>query len=368
MEPQLNFTGAEPALERARSLIEVHRFADAVPLLRQALVADPQSLDAHCMLAISLHVTGQSREGLKIAGDAVLLDPEAEWAHRVRALILTGLGRHKEALAAATQCAALSPDDPRSLECLARAQHACRQKKEAAATAAQLVALAPEWDSTHELLGDIALDNKRWKEAEHYYRNALRLDPSSYSAQNNLGVALQRLNRNKEATECFHQASKLNPVEKTSRDNLYSAVKGYAGVSFVTFWVLLQVIRVFAASIRGLPESQQTLATIGFVIVVGGAVGTAYWFWRKRMNELHPTVTAFYRDEQRRTNVGAASRISALVILILAVLACTSWTAVLFTEGPVHAGLTSWPLALYLLLIGGTVYGARYTWNLLRSK
>jgi tetratricopeptide (TPR) repeat protein len=351
-------SGEDLALVRARGLIEANRYADAIPLLRQAMQAQPESQEPRCLLAFSLHMVGQSRVGLQTARDAVLLDPEEEWPHRVQSVILAGMGRRKEALLAARQAASLEADHPHVLECLARAQQGMKQRSAARETAARLLHLAPDWESTHELLGDLALAASRWREAEFHYRRTLQLDPQSHSAMNNLGVALQRLNRKKEAIDCFHQAARISPTEQVSKINLYNSVRGYAGYGFLGVWLLIQTTRILMAHTAQLPADLRPYAQAGVILAAAAGAGGAWWWWRRRMRELHPTVTAFYRDEQQRNTRAALYRISVTVAITMGTLTTVTWSAIWATEGAVRAGLTSWPLAIFLLVAAGTLAGA----------
>jgi len=353
------------ALARAQALIEVNRYADSLPFLRQALQESPDSLTAMCLLGVALHFTGRSREGLKAAQDAVPLDPDNEWPFRVQASILSGMGRRKQALEAALCAASRSPYDPHVLECLARAQMGCKQWKAAKETAATLLAIAPDWDSTHNLLGDISLATRRSRDAVAHYQETLRLNAQSYAAMNNLGVALQRLNRHKEAIECFHQAARLDPSAKLSRDNLYTAVRGYAGFGFLGLWFLVQAVRIVVAGIEGLPESMRPAAAIagGLLLLLG--LCSAFWIWRRRVNELHPTVMTFFREEQRRTSRSSLNRIATAVLLVLGAGTTVYWSAFAVRVGARESGLTSWPLALYVLISGGTIAAIGY---LLRNR
>src|SRR4051812_328110 len=86
----------EELLERVTVLHEVGRYADAAPLVRQALHLGPDSYDAHCLTALNLLALGDPSEALRNAETAVALQPEEDWGHRIRSLILQGMERNQE--------------------------------------------------------------------------------------------------------------------------------------------------------------------------------------------------------------------------------------------------------------------------------
>ena len=79
--------------ERGRVLNDAGRYADAVPLLRKAIVAMPQASAPHRFLAWSLMHLNQLPEALKEAETAISLEPEYAYGHRIRALVLLDLKR-----------------------------------------------------------------------------------------------------------------------------------------------------------------------------------------------------------------------------------------------------------------------------------
>lgn len=337
---------------QAQALIDVGRSAEAVPLLQRAIEADPQSIRARCLMALSLPKLRQLPQALRAAEGAISLDPTSEWAHRLRSILLRETGKHRAALAAAREAARLAPELPFALANLVHAQLANRRRKEARATAERLVGLAPAQAGSHEALGDVALRERRWKAATTHYRKALELNPQSGHAMNNLGVALQRLGKQREAIEQFHNAARLDPKAETPRKNLYQGVGAYGGVPLLVIWL---AIRFFAEAGRRFAEFKN-LAAFWAVVLLCVLIVLAVWYWNgRRVAGLHPTVVTFHREERRRAWSRWARRGPAWAALILGTLVTC--------QGVIHGAELGWEtvglrgigLALFLATAAGTV-------------
>lgn len=288
------------ATERARLLIEAGRAKDALPLLQQAIAADPHDGESRCLLAYAYYQLREWRTALKAADEAAACDPHDEWSHRLRALALLALKQNGKALRAAQEASRLDPEGPFTLKTLSRCQLENGKRKDARKSAQRLREVAPEWSQSHETLGYVALVEQKWKEAEQHYREALKLDPESWSAMNDLGLCLQHQRRHKEAVELFHRAAQLNPAEAVTRRNLFGSVEGYLGGGAVVVYLAAQLVQHWAPLLNSLPEGYQPWLWAALGLIVVAAVAVPIWQRRRRLAEIDPTVLAFYRDEQRR--------------------------------------------------------------------
>jgi tetratricopeptide (TPR) repeat protein len=351
-DPPLHRVASPRLCFQAQALIDVGRSAEAVPLLQRAIEADPESIRARCLMALALLKLRQLPQGLRAVEGALGLDPTSEWAHRLRSILLREMGKNRAALTAAREAARLAPDLPFALANLVHAELANRRRKEARATAERLVALAPAQAGSHEALGDVALRDRRWKEAAAHYRKALELNPQSGHAMNNLGVALQKLGKHREAIEQFHNAARLDPKAEMPRKNLYQAVGAYGGVPFLLIWL---AIRFFAEAGQRIAEFKNPA---GFWAV--GALSVfiilAVWYWnRRRLKDLHPTVVTFHREERRRAWSRWARRGPAWAALILGTLVTGEWVVLGAELGWENVGLRGLGLAVYLATAVGTI-------------
>lgn len=342
---------------QAQSLLDVGRSHDALPLLQQAIAADPEALDPRCLLALALYRLSRNSEALQAAGEAASLHPDEEWPHRLRSVILLELKKPREALAAATEAVRLAPELPEAVHCLSNCELENGHKAEARRWADYLLSLAPDRAMSHRMIGAVALRECRWREAEGHYRKALELDPESGETMNAFGVALLNQGKKKAAIEAFHQAARLNPSLELPRKNLYQAVKGYISGGAVLFIIAAQILRAGEGVTRTLPPQVQAAVYAGLaLVIIGGAAGYGVWS-RRRMEELHPTVKTYYHQELRKRSGETVRALLIVLALIAGSMTTLLWTFFWLTEGAAAAGLQSWPLAAYLGIAGGTIAG-----------
>jgi tetratricopeptide (TPR) repeat protein len=158
----------------------------ARPLFESALEREPNSVNAHIGLGLSLLAAGERADGLRHLERAVELDPKSARAQAALGVSLDQLGRREEAVAHLEAARDLRPRDARILN----------------------------------NLGVAYLRSGQPERAEPLLRAALREDDRDVALRsNNLGMALAMQGRFDEALEAFRQAGD----EQSARANL-----GYA--------------------------------------------------------------------------------------------------------------------------------------------
>ena len=213
-------------VERARTLIELGRFDEAVASLHRHLGRDPENGRGWCLLAQAHLGRQDARSALEAADRAVAAAPESDWAHRLRSIALGVQGDHEGAIAAALEAIKLAPGEWQGHACLARLFTQVKsRRREAIPVAEQAVALAPHESDAHLTLGIAAAANGKHKEADEAFRAALSLDPQNSEAHNELarlelsksrfGVA-----RLADAAGGFQAAVQTDPQASVSRLNL----------------------------------------------------------------------------------------------------------------------------------------------------
>jgi tetratricopeptide (TPR) repeat protein len=221
---------------RADALLELGRYAEAIPWLERAIADDPQSLEPRCQLGLAFVRLRHYGRALQAAERAVAVAPDHNWPHRIRALALLRTDRHQEALAAAHQAVRLAPELPDVYVICSEAELANDHKEAARSAAERAVSLAPEWAVARGALGEVLLELGQLASAEEQYRQALALDPLSFTAMNNLGVVLQRQGREREAMEQFVQAARLDPTSTLVQDNLAGSVNRHVDPRVRVSW------------------------------------------------------------------------------------------------------------------------------------
>lgn len=205
------------ALARARSLIAVKRYPEAMDALGPALVDGNTEAEAQCLRAQALIESGRPSDARDAVARALELDPHNEWPHRLRAIYLQHQGMHKLALASATEAVRLAPDEAQALHLLAVCQLNTRKKDEALATAASLVATHPHHPLAHETAGMVAEERGKWADAERHFREALRLSPQDAGVARQLAHALKAQGKRQEAGQVLLAAGQMDPTHAGTR-------------------------------------------------------------------------------------------------------------------------------------------------------
>ncbi|MEA2705201.1 MAG: hypothetical protein QOD63_3146 [Actinomycetota bacterium] len=218
-------------LARARALVDLRRWDEAVTLLGGVVASDPSAPLPRCLLAQALLGADRPAEALKQAGEAAASDPCDEWPHRLRSVALLRLDDSSGAVRAAREAVRLAPGLDSPYLVTVDAELRAGNTAAAAAAASKAAELAPNRSGTHDALGRVALARRRHREAEAHFRDALRLEPEDPAALNNLGLALLRQGRRRAAVAYFASASKADPHDDLPRTNAVRAAIGVGGAT-----------------------------------------------------------------------------------------------------------------------------------------
>lgn len=312
--PQAQPDGTEALTERAQTLLNLGRPADALPLLHRALGRSPDDDQALCLLSVAHSDLGQTGDALAWAERAVAARPDGPWAHQLLACYLLNLGHEERSLKAARRAVRLAPEDAAGLELLGCAQLRTGDAAAAGRTARRLLSLAPDSRLTHELLTQIAVHEERWADVETHCRAALAIESNAYTSLASLGQALDKLTpeeglgrdpgRLPEAVDCLGRATRLDPVADTARDSLGLALTRYLLGDEILWSGVLGLI-LLTLGILG----AHFAAAFGFVGVIGGhylgrslrAMRTS----RRRFRALPASTQQFWRRSKKRGQRGA---------------------------------------------------------------
>jgi Flp pilus assembly protein TadD len=162
---------------QAEALIAQRRYAEAEPLLREALLLRPDCPSLLNKLGSSLWEQGRPSEAEPLFARAAELSPDNSVYRNNLGLALWDLGRQAEAA-----------------ECYRRA-----------------LELNPRANDARMNLGVVLSDLGRFDEALEHLREAVRVDPGSPDTFQNLGMTLGRLGRWPEALDYYDRALRLRP-------------------------------------------------------------------------------------------------------------------------------------------------------------
>ena len=107
---------ALPAAHRADVLFESGRFAEALPVYRQAVAEDPKDADSWMDLGLTLAQLGRGQEAIEPLTTATRIQPGYQRAWLSLGFVLKGAGRADEARAALAKCVAIDPKSGQAQE------------------------------------------------------------------------------------------------------------------------------------------------------------------------------------------------------------------------------------------------------------
>jgi len=287
---------------RARALMDVGKWREALKPLRQALVIEPENGEALCRISFACLQLREFEKALAYANRAVQNEPANEWGYRLRGLALLRVGRKTEALLSAEEAVRLAPHWPPALYVLTETQVANQRLSEARQSALRACVIAPESPESHIVLSMVAMEYKSWREAEKYLRKALSLQPTSYAVLNDLGVCLLNQKREREAIEMFRQAARANPAAELVRNNLKNSVVKYLPVPGAVLGIVLG--QLFIAAFTSGGSWLSIIATLFLLlttfVILGISISRVPSLRSKEFKQLSPDVQNFIRAERRR--------------------------------------------------------------------
>jgi tetratricopeptide (TPR) repeat protein len=256
---------------RSQQLAALGRWGDAAQEARLALAEEPDSAEAHALLALAESRLGRHAEARAEADQAVACAPDAAQAHHVRGAVLLADGRAAEAEAAAAEALRLDPEDPDHHHLMA----ACRSRRDDAPGALEHAEAGLARDPGHSGLNDLRahLLNRlgRTAEAEAHLREALRQDPGEAGLHAELAQVRLRSGDAEEAGRHAAEALRLDPDDAYARGVLVETLKArhlpYRLFLGWTCWLA-------------------SLAPGARLLVVLG--GWLLWRLASRLGELHP--------------------------------------------------------------------------------
>ncbi|MDA1089810.1 MAG: tetratricopeptide repeat protein [Proteobacteria bacterium] len=185
--------GAPEAVAYLESGMEHHnadRFDEAAQDYRKALDADPNYIQAHNNLAMTLNSLGRHDDAVVSYRNAIAINPGIAQVHVNLGLVLTILGRLDEAVACYRKAISINPYYAEAYGNLGTALKEQGRLDEAVANYEKAIAVKPDFAAAINNLGVAHLDLGELDTAIVYFKKAATLSPELLSAQFNYLHAL----------------------------------------------------------------------------------------------------------------------------------------------------------------------------------
>ena len=192
-------------------LLEKYNKKQAIPLLNNALQANPSSVDVLVALGNSSMRDFDFPNGFNFAKQALEINPNSVAAHCLRADLLILDERIDEALEEVGKALAINP---RSEEALGR-QAACFTMKSEPAKVAEIEKRILEWNPKPGLyyasMGSLLEQRRQFTDAEKALKHAIEIAPHLADPHNDLGLLYMRIGKEDEAKKVFEEAIARDP-------------------------------------------------------------------------------------------------------------------------------------------------------------
>jgi Flp pilus assembly protein TadD len=257
-----NLLAAGDAVARAKALVDLRRYEEALEQLGLALARSPGDTEAQCLRTLCLLQLERMEEALGSAEDAVASAPTSEWALRLLAVAHLNNFDAEAAADAAYRAVAAAPWLAAAYAVLMEAELERGHLDAAEDAARRAMTVEPGASIGHVALGKVMLRRHQWREAEAQIRTALEIDPEDYEAVTLLGLVLRHRFRFLKALSVQAAAAQMNAAHPASRQNIVR-----------TLWAMIIVaslVIAFVARILWGPASEWVggLAPKGQVIVL----------------------------------------------------------------------------------------------------
>ena len=293
-------------------------YADAEPLLRQAVALNPNHYQSRYNLGFVLAKLGKPQEARIHLEKALQLKPESSEARFQLAAVLRSLGQderaqeelekfqekkqksvkenvagtkvkqanefleqgdYQRAVDYYREAVAEDPGNARTYYDLALALDRLGQIAEEREALKKAIELDSKLARAHNQLGFLSMQAGQELEAEKELRAAVTLDPDYAEAENNLGVLCGQQGKNKEAEGLFRQATENNPQYTQAFVNLGLILAGESRFS--------EAEPVIRNALKISPDNSQALTALAMVLARTQKTEEAIRYFKKAI-ELDP--------------------------------------------------------------------------------
>jgi tetratricopeptide (TPR) repeat protein len=217
-------------LEAALAHHRAGRLDEATSRYRLILSGHPQHPDALHFLGVVLHQRGDHAQAVDLIRRAVLLRPEDAACYCNLAEAHRALGQLQEAETGCRKALALRPEYPEALLNLAVVQFTRRQLGEAEEACRAALRMRPDFPAAALTLADVLREEGRIHESLEEYDRALELAPDLWAAHANYGLLLVQGGQMDDGLRHCRRAVELAPLVALPYRNLGRVLLAYGRI------------------------------------------------------------------------------------------------------------------------------------------
>lgn len=212
--------------DRGRMALDAGSYADAVPLLREAILDDPGDATLRADLGVALENMEDYDGAAQAYAAAAALEPENPIYHFNQGAVAQAQGRGNDAANHYLDTLEREPMFAEAYYNLGTLFYEAGHPEIAAEHYANALKARPHYAEAASNLGLTLRRLDRMDEAIEHFRLALRLRPDLAMAHSNLGLTLSEAGKYDEALACFAQALSMEPNSSALHINISLAWRG----------------------------------------------------------------------------------------------------------------------------------------------
>ncbi|MEG4211747.1 tetratricopeptide repeat protein [Microcoleus sp. S13_B4] len=235
IETQTNIQLYQKQFNQGNILKSQGRLAEAIAYFKNALVLQPNSIEAATNLAVTLHQTGDLAEAATYYQRAIEIDPNCAQAQNNLGILLQYQGNIAAAVSCFQKAIALNPIYVKALNNLGAALQQQGELPTAIACFHQALSVNSNYVPALVNLGVAMQAKSQLAEAERLYERAIEAEPNNPKGHYHLGTLCLGAGKIEQAICSLERAISLNPNYIEALTNLGSAKEQLGEVNRATF-------------------------------------------------------------------------------------------------------------------------------------
>ena len=274
IESQPNIALPQQQFERGNLLKSQGRLAEAIAYFKNALVLQPNLIEAATNLAVTLHQTGDLAEAATYYQRAIEIDPNCAQAQNNLGILLQDRGNIADAVSCFQKAIALNPLYAKALNNLGATLQQQGELSSAIACFQQALSVNSNYVPALINLGAAMQAKSQPSEAQRLYERSIEAEPNNPTGHYHLGTLCSEINKIEQAISSLERAIFLQPNYVEAINNLGSAVEQLGDVSRA-IWCYKKALEIDENCVKA-------HFNLGLVLLLTGDLprGLAEYEWR----------------------------------------------------------------------------------------